>query len=194
MNTAAHAHVAACELLVHYSFSNKAFLVRALNASGNPTMFEGQRVEDNKSLVVFGDVAMEARLFRQWLATGSTRGKSAAPPKTMAWTVYRGAWDGIRNRLLSNANLARTGFDVGIQACVNVYGLTAVSAKMMATTVEAIAGAAYLDGGEAALAEVMQALDLTDQRLEDVTALVTFITLIPFLSYMSTLRLLANKA
>lgn len=45
---------------------------------------------------------------------------------------------------------------------------------MMASTVEAIAAAAYLDGGEDAMAAVMRAMQLTDSRLEIAATLVTF--------------------
>lgn len=48
-------------------------------------------------------------------------------------------------------------------------GTANVSAKTMATTVEAILGAAYLDGGVGALARVMEFLGLVHRLLEVVT-------------------------
>jgi ribonuclease-3 len=48
-------------------------------------------------------------------------------------------------------------------------GTAAVSQKTMATTVEAILGAVYMDGGESALAAVFVILGLTHPLLQVVT-------------------------
>lgn len=188
----------ACEGSIGYTFTNKAHLVRAVNASGNPTMFQGQQVQENKALAVFGDVAMEAHLCRLWLATDTSKGKTAlhSPCMITIDIIFRLAvWDSIRQSVLVNVNLARVGFEAGLNVHVQVYAFTAVSAKMMATTVEAIAGAAYLDGGEPAMVLVMHTLGITDARLNDTTASVTSKFLHPALPIIkSTLRLLANMA
>lgn len=78
--------------------------------------------------------------------------------------------------MLDNANLARAGNRVGLEPCITTHAFTQVSVKMMAIAVEAIAGAAYLDGGEVAMAKVMQAMELTDARLGDAATVVTFKT------------------
>lgn len=44
---------------------------------------------------------------------------------------------------------------------------------MVATVVEAIAAAAYLDGGESAMVVAMQTMGLTDPRLESAGTMVT---------------------
>lgn len=53
-------------------------------------------------------------------------------------------------RVCSNDNLATVGFNVGLDAhiMVNPGQLGAVSRKTMATTVEAVIGAIYLDSGK----------------------------------------------
>jgi dsRNA-specific ribonuclease len=74
-----------------------------------------------------------------------------------------GGWDGLHKQVLSNANLARVGFGLGIQIYIKVYARTVVSNKMTETAIEAIAGAAYLDGGEHALDVVMRTMSLFDE-------------------------------
>jgi ribonuclease-3 len=55
--------------------------------------------------------------------------------------------------VLGNPNLAAVGFAHRLGDCVILNpGTLKVSAKTMATTVEAILGAAHIDGGDAALA------------------------------------------
>jgi dsRNA-specific ribonuclease len=55
------------------------------------------------------------------------------------------------------------GFGLGIPRYIKVYVRIVVSNKMMETAIEAIAGAAYLDGGEHALDAVMRAVGLFDE-------------------------------
>lgn len=71
--------------------------------------------------------------------------------------------------MLSNGNLARRGQDLGIGTCVFCNEGTVVSAKMIASTLEAIVGAVYLDGGDAAVSLVIEHLGLTNHRLLMVT-------------------------
>ena len=189
----ADAQIATCEQLIHYEFADKALLARALNASGNRTFFAGEFVLDNKALAVFGDVAMEARLCRQWLATGTPRGRDPSSPWWWLLTRLSGTWDSIRKSVLDNANLARAGFALSLQTCIKVYALTAVSANMMATTVEAIGAAVLLDGGDKALADFMEVFGLTDARLAITTVSVTSSCPPSLPPLMSTLRLLANR-
>ena len=76
--------------------------------------------------------------------------------------TFTGQWDTIRQAVLGNSRLGSAGLDHGLKPCVVLNPGTAdVSAKTMATTVEAILGAAHIDGGDAALAQVTESLDLT---------------------------------
>jgi ribonuclease III len=65
---------------------------------------------------------------------------------------------------MSNANLGSVGLNTQLSSCVQLgNGQSVVSTKMMATTVEAVMGAVYLDGGEGGLAavkDVMQNLGI----------------------------------
>lgn len=81
----------------------------------------------------------------------------------------------IRNSILSNENLARVGFQTGLDRCLNLNpGTAVISQSMMATTVEAILGAVHLDGGDQALASVMINLGLTSDLLVMSTILLFF--------------------
>lgn len=85
-------------------------------------------------------------------------------------------WTTIVQSVGMNTNLARVGFNHGLDACVNRDPATPiVSEKMMAATVEAILGAVHLDGGNDALATVMEHLGLSHELLSQV---VTFIALL----------------
>lgn len=82
--------------------------------------------------------------------------------------VSIGQWDQIRQEALGNVNLANAGFSLGLRDCVVLNpGRRAgdVSVGMMATSVEAKLGAVHLDGSDAALTAVMEALDLFSHSL-----------------------------
>lgn len=71
---------------------------------------------------------------------------------------------------MGNLNLSAVGFAHGLDSCVILNpGTQSVSDKTMATTVEAILGAVYMDGGDGALNAVLVNLGLTHQYLESVT-------------------------
>jgi ribonuclease-3 len=90
-------------------------------------------------------------------------------------------WTRIEQDLVSNNNLGRRGFELGLDRCIiTAPGLERVSTNMMATTVEAILGAIYVDSGANDLGAVraaVQAMGLHRHHL-----LVTFTnTLFPLL-------------
>ena len=64
--------------------------------------------------------------------------------------------------MASNDNLQTVGFSSGLDACINVnpQNPVAISKGIMADAVEAIVGAAFVDGGLPAVRRVMRALDL----------------------------------
>jgi ribonuclease-3 len=65
--------------------------------------------------------------------------------------------------VLSNEGLAERGFDLGVDACVfRSDGTPSTSAKMVATTLEAIVGAVFADGGNDAVLRVMNHLGFLD--------------------------------
>lgn len=68
--------------------------------------------------------------------------------------------------MAGNGNLSQVGSQLGLGACINLNpGTIAVSARAMATAVEAILGAVHQDGGDAALARVMADIGLTHEFL-----------------------------
>lgn len=68
----------------------------------------------------------------------------------------------VASTVLSNANFGTVGRAMGLDRCVILNpGTKSVSNGTMATTVEAILVAVYLDGGMEALARVATGLGLT---------------------------------
>lgn len=81
----------------------------------------------------------------------------------------QGQWTEAEQSLLKNSNLSAVGFLHRLDACVVLnMGTRVVTEKVMATTVEAIFAAAFLDGGEDALAAVVLTLGMTHDLLEAV--------------------------
>ena len=73
-----------------------------------------------------------------------------------------GAWTALLQRVGANANLARVGLAHGLNTCINVdqSNVAEPSENMVATTVEALIGGAFLDGGLDAATTVMRSLGL----------------------------------
>ncbi|KAG2166039.1 hypothetical protein JADG_005778 [Aureobasidium aubasidani] len=80
------------------------------------------------------------------------------------WTKITGAWDTKRQRLLSNANLARVAHETDLVGCtvVNPRNPVQASTKLAANVVEAVIGAVWLDSDESmsAVRQVMETLGL----------------------------------
>ena len=75
-----------------------------------------------------------------------------------------GHWTSIRGNVSSNANLYRVGEHEGFGACINVNASNPVviSQKLMAAAIEAVIGAAFLDGGLDAVEVVMKGVGLLE--------------------------------
>lgn len=67
-----------CEALLEYTFTNRDLCAEALNMSGEPTSWKGQhqKLRPNKSLAIYGDFVLSAKLCRQWYEANLPRGKS----------------------------------------------------------------------------------------------------------------------
>jgi len=71
----------------------------------------------------------------------------------------KGQWNQARLDKCGNAALVGLGRRLGVDACVITSpGTAVVSDKMVATAVEALMGAVYLDGGEGVFEDVMNVL------------------------------------
>lgn len=141
------ANVARCESSISYRFSDQHLGWEALQMAGNGVLKSGDRVflNGNKRLAILGGFVLSLLLSQDWYGSDAVEG----------------LWDQKRQQITSNANLAAVGNDRALEECIQLgNGQGKVSMKMMATTVEAIIGAAYLDGGEAAARSVMQSLGI----------------------------------
>jgi ribonuclease III len=79
-------------------------------------------------------------------------------------------WTQVEQALLANSNLSAVGFEHSLDTCIVLnMGTPSVSKKTMATTVEAVLGAVYEDGGGNALVAVLAVLGLTHVFPEVVT-------------------------
>jgi ribonuclease-3 len=68
--------------------------------------------------------------------------------------------------MLSNDALARRAYEAGLDKCViTADSDPAVSPKMVATTLEAVIGAVYHEGGDEAVQRVMRSLNFFDHPL-----------------------------
>ncbi|OKL55939.1 hypothetical protein UA08_08641 [Talaromyces atroroseus] len=142
----------ACQGIIDYTFSNPTNILTALNMAGGNVFYHNSWVtlDKNTRLAVYGDSAAHAYLCGQWVRT----------------KLDKASWNHIRSDVMSNDSLARVGFSSGLDRCINLNpGTLKVSSGMMATTVGAILGAVHLDGGDAALAMVMDNLGLTHDLL-----------------------------
>lgn len=169
-----------CEQLLDYQFMNKLLCLEALQTSGNPLVWANQYrvIRKNENLAVLGDVLMKAHLCRRWYSSGRTKGneqiKAAA---TSARLTFLGQWTVAEQAIISNNNLSIVGFTIGLDACVILNpGTVTVSDKTMATTVEALVGATFCDGGEDALAKLLDTLGLDHEYLTSVTLTIHFLS------------------
>ncbi|KAK5061532.1 hypothetical protein LTR84_008076 [Exophiala bonariae] len=150
------AKVANCEEIINHRFTNQLLCLEALQASGHVLTWKGKfiRVHKNDRMAVLGDTVAKSNICRLWFSTGRSKGQ----------------WTQVEQALLGNANLTAVGFRNNLDRCVILnQGTTAISDKTMATTVEAILGAVFIDGGADVLGAVLLTLELTHQLLEAVT-------------------------
>ncbi|KAF2124491.1 ribonuclease III [Dothidotthia symphoricarpi CBS 119687] len=148
------------EEMIGYTFNNKLFAAEAVQMAAPQTavihegMFFG--LENNKRLSLLGDAVLAKVLCDKWFHARDNRGHARS---LSDWTT-------ARNDLLSNDALAQRGYDLGVDGCVILSpGMHTVSRKMVASSVEAIVGAVYRDGGDSAVLCVIEKLGFFDHRL-----------------------------
>ncbi|KAF2648534.1 hypothetical protein K491DRAFT_698824 [Lophiostoma macrostomum CBS 122681] len=116
-------------------------------------------------MAVLGDSVLSKVLCTMWFRARDNAGNAHQPA----------AWTSIRNDILGNAGLSQRGRTHGIDTCVLASdgnrGL--VTDKMVATTLEALFGAVYLDGGDDAVVRAVEHLGIDQHPLLMVTFIFT---------------------
>ncbi|OOQ88755.1 RNAse III [Penicillium brasilianum] len=118
--------IRAVELIINYVFHDQSLVLRALEAAGATMASEG-----NKRLALIGDAALRLVLYELgYEDEASIRDMTTA-----------------QNTRATNENLAEIGFSLGLNVylLLNPSAQGAIHERLMATTVEAIIGAVYLD-------------------------------------------------
>lgn len=129
-----------CEQIIGYTFRNPRYIREALSPLGH----------HNQRLGLVGDRVLDAQLVARWYDD-----KRRLDPSQ---------WHIVRNALVNNRNLAEVGSRLRIQDCTLTPGGTG---GRLATTVEAIIGAVWLDSkcDYGAVSAVMERLSLTKHPL-----------------------------
>ncbi|KAH9882272.1 hypothetical protein J1614_001444 [Plenodomus biglobosus] len=136
-------NIAEAERIFNYVWTDKAFCAEAAQMAAPQAAldFNGgcSIIQSNKRLAVLGNSVLSLVLSSRQLPV---------------------AWDAARQQILSNIGLDQRGRPLGIGDIIITeaghYG--PVSTKMIATTFEAMFGAIYQDGGEAAVIAAVEHL------------------------------------
>jgi ribonuclease-3 len=169
------------ESLTGYTFINKRLAVEAVQmATTRIAAVYDNKIDcviKNTRLSILGDAVLASLLCGIWLNTRDRHGEADHFVPILLWSLTESdkvlseaQWTQLRNDLISNAALARRGYEIGIDRVVIVGSNNpAVSGRMVATTLEAIIGAVHQDGGNDAVNQVIEHLELFDHRLLTVT-------------------------
>lgn len=129
-----------CQQIIGYRFRNTKYIRQALTPLGSI----------NQRLALVGDKVADAQLVGRWYVDKKQ--------------PLRSQWSSVRNSLVSNENLAEVGVRLRIQDCTSP---PCRPGPGMATTMEAIIGAVWLDSKRdfGAVNAVMERLGLTEHAL-----------------------------
>ncbi|RAL03321.1 ribonuclease III [Aspergillus ibericus CBS 121593] len=140
--------VAPLQLIIGYTFTNPALLFEALQAAGSYIPTITTRFDGHKDLAQVGDAILQMVLTLDGYQTRKPRRKISS----------------IITAKANNTNLAATGFNKSLDhfVMVNPAQGKSVSTNVMASTVEALLGAVYIDSNQNidSVRSVMDALDL----------------------------------
>ncbi|KAF2848432.1 ribonuclease III, partial [Plenodomus tracheiphilus IPT5] len=145
--------VSDCERIIDYTVKSKKHILEALNASRCLISYANttHSVPNNSALAVLGDARMAGVLCKWWW--------------NKSITAQKDHWTQIRHDKCGNGALARLGQSLDLHECIITNpGAQVVSDKMIATAIEALFGAVYLDGGEEELERVMRVLGFDQHR------------------------------
>lgn len=167
--------IAEVERILEYNFNDKLLCAQALQMAAPLSVLSvngsNRMVDINKRLAILGDAVAAQTLCRVWFATKNQFGtlirahRIATRDNTdnLEGTLQTKAdWDDIRQSRLSNSALAALGTSLGLGSTIiaapGLFGPP--GEKMMATAMEAVLGAVYLDGGDDAVTRVMVQIEL----------------------------------
>ncbi|KUI63034.1 Ribonuclease 3 [Cytospora mali] len=139
----AAARLAACEQLIGHNFNNLDLLRQALDS----------RELVSRRLAVIGDRAVETHLAHRWWEKKD---------------LDSAQWQEMRVTVLCNENLSNVGFRMGINECTTPDSCDRSMTTRMATTIEAVLAAVWVDTNRdaAALDKVIDRLGLTHILLD----------------------------
>ncbi|KAG6997512.1 hypothetical protein G7Y79_00040g076770 [Physcia stellaris] len=144
--------VTSVKAILGYHFTDLSLLIEALQASGPLVRPDSGwlKSEGNKRLALLGDAALRLALLEPWYqGTGDYRYYlKSFNVKRWGSDFWRGSGDHLVSSSACNANLGMIGYRNGLDRFINNIdpGQKGVTANgTMATTVEAIIGAVYLD-------------------------------------------------
>ena len=160
-------HTADIHAILGRQFNDPNILTEALQAAGSSIRYAGTRAipDGNKRLALIGDAVLKVALLDHWYPGGASRGRSIMRLcDSPVFNLVIGSGDLIVQQVANNTNLSTIGRQNGLAAYVNTNPSQGgvISEKTLATTVEALLGAVYLDSGNDlnAVKSVMRALGL----------------------------------
>jgi hypothetical protein len=135
--------LAACEQLIGHEFNNLDLLKQALDSRGSLS----------RRLAILGDRAVENHLAHRWWEKKDLSSLQ---------------WNELRASVLCNENLSKVGFRMGISECTIPDSCGTDMKTRMATTIEAVLAAVWLDTNcdAAAFEKVINRLGLTHPLLD----------------------------
>ncbi|KAL8941878.1 MAG: hypothetical protein Q9216_001988 [Gyalolechia sp. 2 TL-2023] len=159
--------------IIRYTFDDPYLVWEALSAAGSIISGGNRRFPDgNKRLALLGDKVIQLALAEDWYNGEGTRGTLTIIRLLEFFCLPDGLlaiFTRLINNTASNNNLSMTGVSHNLDAFVNralALRFDAVSPATMATTVEAIVGAVYLDSTSLQVVkDVLQTLGLTAASL-----------------------------
>ena len=143
----------AIEQAIQYSFHDRALLEEALVTAGSPatTKISGEHTCGNKRLALLGDALLRLAIVDEWFDDGSARSKPLTK-KDLPSNFINYVADECEKKvqdLASNEHLNDQGQKMGFQQVVfkNPCQGGEVPRTAMASTLEAVIGATWLDSG-----------------------------------------------
>lgn len=173
MSVSLEEKIALAERAIGTSIQDRMLVLEALQTSGNHIRWNQRliSVRKNDNLAVLGDVVMKVILCEAWYETGRPKGESMRKLAVQhLLKEVSGQWTTAEQATICNANLSRIGFDNGLDKAIILNpGTVRATEKLMSTTVEALVGAAFIEGRLDAARKAITALGIDHEFLHAVT-------------------------